>query len=58
MHYFDLVKKLYGNNVVSKCCKDKLLVENCNEGTSYYICNRCNKPCGTRHIEDMSGDVK
>jgi hypothetical protein len=58
MHYFDLVKKLYGNNVVSNCCRYKILLKYCNKDNSYYICKKCSKPCETHHIEDMSGEVK
>jgi hypothetical protein len=41
---FDLLKKLYGENIVSKCCLDKLLIKHSGEGDSFYVCRKCCLP--------------
>lgn len=53
MSDFELLKKLYGDEVVSKCCKYKMFVQHGNEGTSYYVCKKCGKPCDS-YIKDNS----
>lgn len=34
------------NNGESDCCQGQLILENGKEGTSYYVCRSCGRPCG------------
>jgi len=52
MSSFELLKKLYSNETVSKCCKSKLFVQHGNEGTSFYVCKKCSRPCDPIVKED------
>jgi hypothetical protein len=40
----ELLKRLYGDEEMSKCCKARLIVEHTPEGTSYYVCTACGRP--------------
>lgn len=33
--------------IVSKCHKERVEVECGNEGVSFYVCEKCHKPCDT-----------
>jgi len=33
--------------IVSRCCKHEVYVFSANEGTSFYLCGKCNRPCDT-----------
>ena len=54
---FDLLKKLYGENLISKCCLDKLSVKHGGEGTSFYVCRKCCLPCDAIAVGDIRGGV-
>ncbi len=41
--------------VVSKCCKHNVWVYNGQEGTSYYVCGKCDFACDTIFLR-TSGD--
>lgn len=51
MSSMDLLKKLYGRESNSKCCKAKVVVHYGNEGTSYYVCKKCGSPCDVLQVE-------
>lgn len=36
---------------VSKCCKKPVFVEQCHEGTAYYVCEACYSACDLAIIE-------
>lgn len=54
MSYMYLLKQLYGEEMVSKCCKKKIFVIHGGEGTSYYACKGCNMPCDSVNVSDTS----
>jgi hypothetical protein len=33
--------------VLSKCCKHQVFVYSANEGTSFYVCDQCQRACDT-----------
>ena len=33
--------------IVSRCCKEKVWVQCGGEGSSYYVCGKCDAPCDT-----------
>lgn len=33
--------------IVSRCCKERVWVCHGNEGTSYYVCGKCDLACDT-----------
>ena len=32
--------------MISSCCKSPMSVSTADEGTSFYVCDKCKKPCG------------
>ncbi len=52
----ELLKKLYGDPSVSKCCKHKYFLQHVSEGESYFVCKRCYKPCETILKQPMGKD--
>ena len=45
MSSVNLLKKLYGDPMVSRCCKSKVFVQHASEGGACYTCKKCAKPC-------------
>ena len=37
--------KIYDPLRFSSCCKARVYVNSSDEGTSYYVCDECGKPC-------------
>jgi len=33
--------------IVSRCCKEAVYVYSADEGTSFYVCGKCNHACDT-----------
>lgn len=33
--------------IISRCCKQSVHVYHANEGTSFYVCNGCERACDT-----------
>lgn len=59
MSSLNLLKKLYGDPIVSRCCKSKVFVQYADSGSAYYICKKCSKPCDTLiEIPDYSEENK
>ncbi len=52
----DILKLLYGDNNLSKCCSYKVFVQCGGEGSSYYVCKKCNKPCDLKDIKIGEND--
>lgn len=42
---FELYKQLYGENMVSRCCKKEMEVVICDSNSWYYLCSECERPC-------------
>lgn len=52
----DLLKKLYKDFILSRCCKSSLIISYGQEGTSFYLCKSCLKPCETISCESNTFD--
>lgn len=39
--------------LLSRCCKKEIWVYSGNEGTSFYVCNCCDRACDTIESKDM-----
>lgn len=42
--------------IVSRCCKDEVYVYSAHEGTSFYVCTKCDRPCDTRMRKEDESD--
>lgn len=42
--------------MISRCCKDKISVYSCDEGTSFYVCYRCDMPTDPIAISPSGSD--
>lgn len=53
MKILGLLKLLYGERMVSKCCKDQVIVEHGDSESMYYVCEKCNKSCDITDLKDL-----
>lgn len=47
MKILGLLKLLYGEKMLSKCCKEEIKVEHGDSESMYYVCLNCDLPCDT-----------
>lgn len=53
MKMMGLLKLLYGEKMVSKCCKENVRVEHGDSESMYYVCEACHRPCDTTDLKDL-----
>lgn len=43
--------------ILSRCHRDKVYVYCANEGTSFYVCEHCDKACDTISVVSLEMDI-